>query len=38
MRILFTGGGTGGHIFPIIAVIRQLKKKYNQENNLEIFF
>lgn len=27
MRILLTGGGTGGHIFPLIAVIRELKKK-----------
>ena len=26
MKILFTGGGTAGHIFPIIAVVRELKK------------
>jgi UDP-N-acetylglucosamine--N-acetylmuramyl-(pentapeptide) pyrophosphoryl-undecaprenol N-acetylglucosamine transferase len=26
MRILFTGGGTGGHITPIIAVAREIKK------------
>lgn len=28
MKILFTGGGTAGHIFPIIAIIRELKKNY----------
>lgn len=26
MRILFTGGGTGGHIYPIVAVARALKQ------------
>jgi len=28
MKILFTGGGTAGHIFPIVAVIREIKKNY----------
>lgn len=34
MKILFTGGGSGGHIFPIMAVIRELKKipPYDEEN------
>ncbi len=27
MKILFTGGGTGGHVFPIIAVAREIRKK-----------
>lgn len=26
MKILFTGGGTGGHILPLVAVIRELRK------------
>jgi UDP-N-acetylglucosamine--N-acetylmuramyl-(pentapeptide) pyrophosphoryl-undecaprenol N-acetylglucosamine transferase len=25
MKILFTGGGTGGHILPIIALARELR-------------
>jgi len=24
MKILFTGGGTGGHVFPIISIVREL--------------
>jgi len=31
MKILFTGGGTAGHIFPIIAVIRELRKMGSSE-------
>lgn len=35
MRIVFTGGGTGGHVYPIIAVARQLKQ---QDQSLEMIF
>lgn len=36
MRILFTGGGSGGHFFPIIAVIRELKKIAEDEKILDL--
>jgi UDP-N-acetylglucosamine--N-acetylmuramyl-(pentapeptide) pyrophosphoryl-undecaprenol N-acetylglucosamine transferase len=28
MKILFTGGGTGGHVFPLVAIIRELRRIY----------
>jgi len=35
MKILFTGGGTGGHIFPIIAIAREIKKMEFSASNQE---
>lgn len=36
MRILFTGGGSGGHVTPIIAVIRELKQIAAREQILDL--
>ena len=37
MKILFTGGGTGGHLLPIIAVARELKRSYPGPD-MELFY
>ena len=35
IKIVFTGGGSGGHIFPILAVMREIKKILpNQSNHI----
>ncbi len=31
MRIVLTGGGTGGHIFPLVAVASKLRKKVGED-------
>lgn len=38
MRILFTGGGTGGHFFPIIAIAREIKDIAEEERILDTQF
>jgi len=32
MKIVFTGGGTGGHVFPIIAICRELRRIYPKKD------
>lgn len=34
MRIVLTGGGTGGHIFPLVSVAKKLKEKLGMEAEL----
>lgn len=34
MRILLTGGGSGGHVFPLIAVAKKIKEKLGAESDL----
>ncbi|MSU44824.1 UDP-N-acetylglucosamine--N-acetylmuramyl-(pentapeptide) pyrophosphoryl-undecaprenol N-acetylglucosamine transferase [Candidatus Nomurabacteria bacterium] len=36
MKIVFTGGGTGGHFYPIIAVAQQVNKIIDKENILGV--
>ncbi|MFY9463420.1 MAG: UDP-N-acetylglucosamine--N-acetylmuramyl-(pentapeptide) pyrophosphoryl-undecaprenol N-acetylglucosamine transferase [Candidatus Sungiibacteriota bacterium] len=40
MRILFAGGGTGGHFFPLLAVIREIKRVAEDDRilDLELFY
>lgn len=36
MRILFTGGGTGGHFYPIVSVYREIKRIVEEERMLKV--
>lgn len=38
MKIILAGGGTAGHIFPLLAVAREIKKIYKNPRDLEIFY
>jgi len=40
MKILFTGGGTGGHFYPIIAVAEEINKLVDQEKiaNVRMYY
>jgi len=40
MKIVLTGGGSGGHIFPLIAIVREFRSLYLQmrfEQSLNVF-
>jgi len=37
MKLVFTGGGTAGHIFPILAILREIKK-VDQESKIKLFY
>lgn len=37
MKILFTGGGTAGHVYPLIAIIREIKR-LRTKNDVEFFY
>jgi len=38
MKIVLTGGGTGGHLFPLVAVADFLKNKYSDQNIEFVFY
>ena len=37
MKVLFTGGGTGGHVLPIIGITREILRIYPQEK-IQFFY
>jgi len=37
MKILFTGGGSGGHVIPIIAITREIRRIYTK-GDLDFFY
>lgn len=37
-KVVFTGGGTGGHVFPLVSVIRNLKDQHPSNRKLNLFY
>jgi len=37
MKILFTGSGTGGHVFPLVAIAREIRRIYPKKD-LEFYY
>lgn len=37
-KIIFTGGGTGGHIFPLIAIHQEIMKKISAQDDFEFYY
>ena len=38
MKILLTGGGTGGHLVPLVAFIREMRRQWREKQELQFFY